>query len=671
MVATGQLIMNHTPCPSHDDLIRLTLGNLPSGIFDQVCEHVESCENCQTRLKSIDDQPDAFTRSLAGIGEEQLNKARVELETEAARSAASIREFYDLGKPVTANQAMLNIPCQLGPYNIQRLIGEGGMGEVYEARHIRLDRMVAIKLIRGDRQADPVTLARFLKEMATTGKFDHPNLVRAYDAWEEDGCLYLALELLEGISLSDIFKQGQSLSVLEILDVMEGLSRAMEHLHTNDLVHCDIKPANILRLHNGTIKLIDYGLAFSIVADLKPRPSRAGTKGFMSPEQQSGKLSFDHRSDIYSAGCVLITMLGKLESALLHPPDSRLLSQMKTIAERMVMESPGRRYQSASELLSELQRVRQAYDTAKNSIDRKKASVKAIAAVLGLCLPLLAWQVVIRLDDRATLIVKNSQPGDVLTLTADNGKAESFELAADGKYAVPPGSYRLSLNVPDNRTLTPASLVVSNRDQTTVTINGERKPFAIKMVTIPPGRFTMGASGDEKEAEPNEFPRREIEFKKPFMMSIYEVTVSQFREFVVATGYVTYAERSGEGGWTAKKASSWGKRDKDYNWTNPGYVIADTLPVTMVTYDDATAFCKWLSQREGKTYRLPTEAEWEYACRAGTTEPTPYDPKSRDSFCWTQYNNRTTPIPRPVGIRQPNGWGLYDTIGNVREWCLD
>ncbi|MFM7317306.1 MAG: SUMF1/EgtB/PvdO family nonheme iron enzyme, partial [bacterium] len=472
-----------------------------------------------------------------------------------------------------------------------------------------------------------------------------------------------------GVPLSELEKQQQLLSALEILDVMEGLGKAMDHLHTNDLVHCDIKPANILRLHNGTVKLIDYGLAFSIVAELKQRPSKVGTKGFMSPEQQSGRPIFDHRSDIYSAGCVLNYMLGKLIAAQV-PSETKLASQLKTIADRMVMESPGRRYQSAGELLPELHRARQAHEEAINSKDRKRATVKAFMTVLALSLPVLAWQAWLSLDTRATLTVKNHEPGDVLNLTADDGMTKSLELAGSSSFSVPPGNYRLSLSVPDNRTLTPGNLVVSDRDQVTVTINGDRKPLSIKMVGIPAGKFLMGASEDDKPAEPNEFPRRVIEFKNPFLMSAYEVTVSQFREFVVATGYVTYAERSGEGGWTAKKGSSWGNKDKDYKWSNPGYVISDTFPVSMVTYDDATAFCKWLSQREKKTYRLPTEAEWEYACRATTTTSLPFDPKSRDSYAWTQYNARTTPNPRPVGTRQPNAWGLYDMVGNVREWCL-
>jgi formylglycine-generating enzyme required for sulfatase activity len=154
-------------------------------------------------------------------------------------------------------------------------------------------------------------------------------------------------------------------------------------------------------------------------------------------------------------------------------------------------------------------------------------------------------------------------------------------------------------------------------------------------------------------------------------MGITEVTVGQFREFVNATGYKTDAELSGKGGWKAGIATSWSEQNPDFKWSNPGYPIADDLPVTVVTYKDANEFCYWLSHRDGSRYRLPSEAEWEYACRAGSAEIYPFPIDLKDTYAWSSFNIKASLSPRPVGTRLPNALGLADTIGNVREWCLD
>lgn len=177
-------MINLAHCPSRAELIRMASGDMPLQQFESVCQHVESCDDCQNRLSELEEPSEEFTRSLAKLNYSDLEKARIEMEAEAHETATSIRDFFGLGLRPGDRQTTLIPPCQLGPYEIRRLIGHGGMGEVYEARHVRLDRLVAIKLIRGYRQTDPVSHAHFLKEMATTGKFDHPNLVRAYDAWE-------------------------------------------------------------------------------------------------------------------------------------------------------------------------------------------------------------------------------------------------------------------------------------------------------------------------------------------------------------------------------------------------------------------------------------------------------------------------------------------------------
>ena len=659
-------------CPTHEELIRMTSGDLPVMKFESVCQHVESCQSCQTRLSELDEPSDEFTKSLSTVGFSDLERVRLEMEAEAREIATSVRDLFGLGQEPTDKLTTLKPPCRVGPYEIRRIIGRGGMGEVYEARHVRLDRLVAIKVIRGNRQEDPVAQAHFLKEMTTAGKFDHPNLVRAYDTWEEDGQLYLALELLDGLSVHALAKDGEITSAREVTEVMIGTCKALEHLHHNELVHCDVKPANVMRLQNGTIKLIDFGLATSSDPAKGSLRSKAGTKGYLSPEQEDADSTVDHRSDIYSAGCLLKFLLKHLLEMSGKTLDANEIRDLDQIAQRMTRIDPNDRYQTASEVITDLERLMQASVSKSegNQARRGFAWLGFVVMIFG-SLGASAWQIAQTINQQATLVVKNAQLNDVLILTSERGPIKSFELGTNPQIIVPAGSYTLSLKSPANRSLSPSSITVTSRDQVTVAIAGIPKPFDLKMVEIPAGQFVMGGIVGDPETRPNELPRRTVSFAKPFRMSAYEITVGQFREFVTGTGYLTEAEATGLGGWKASKASSWGEQNTVLKWSNPGYPIADSLPVTLITYADAVKFCDWLSKRDGQNYRLPTEAEWEYACRAGTTGAFHFPFEDRDAFCWSQWNVKETARPRPVGTRQPNAWGLFDMCGNVREWCLD
>jgi formylglycine-generating enzyme required for sulfatase activity len=214
----------------------------------------------------------------------------------------------------------------------------------------------------------------------------------------------------------------------------------------------------------------------------------------------------------------------------------------------------------------------------------------------------------------------------------------------------------------------------------------------MNLALIPAGEFMMGTAqspsqivakyGGEEKWVNNEQPCHRVRLTKPFYVATCEVTVGQFRQFVEATRYRTDAEREG---W-----SYGGKvfqRHDGYNWRNPGFNQDDSHPVVCVSWNDARAFCEWLSEKDGKTYRLPTEAEWEYACRAGTD--TTYwwgaemDTTGRvGNVADSAHQSAGAPYKvmpmddgysetAPVGHYRPNGLGLYDMIGNVFEWCSD
>jgi formylglycine-generating enzyme required for sulfatase activity len=206
------------------------------------------------------------------------------------------------------------------------------------------------------------------------------------------------------------------------------------------------------------------------------------------------------------------------------------------------------------------------------------------------------------------------------------------------------------------------------------------------MVLIPAGSFVMGdASGLDDEK-----PVHKVTITKSFYLGKYEVTIEQFRQFVEATGYVTDAEKGtgfqGAFGWNRDTMDF--KMNEKYSWRNTGFTQSDTHPVVNVSWNDAMEFCKWLSSKESKNYRLPTEAEWEYACRAGSTTRYSHGDdseglakignvadaafesqfpelkglvKASDGFTYTS----------PAGSFLPNPFGLYDMHGSVWEWCAD
>jgi formylglycine-generating enzyme required for sulfatase activity len=225
--------------------------------------------------------------------------------------------------------------------------------------------------------------------------------------------------------------------------------------------------------------------------------------------------------------------------------------------------------------------------------------------------------------------------------------------------------------------------------------------IGMKLVLIPAGKFQMGSPDRDKDASDVEKPQHEVEITKPFYLGKYEVTRGQFRQFVEESGYKTDAEKDGSGGYGYVAATKWFKGPNynsekktfegpgtKYFWRDPGFEQTDDHPVVNVSWNDAKAFCDWLSKKEGKQYRLPTEAEWEYSCRATTT--TRYssgdDPETlakvgnvADGTAKKECPNWPPTITgedgyvltAPVGQFQPNKFGLYDMHGNVWEWCED
>ena len=196
----------------------------------------------------------------------------------------------------------------------------------------------------------------------------------------------------------------------------------------------------------------------------------------------------------------------------------------------------------------------------------------------------------------------------------------------------------------------------SKQDTLRLTVDG----VTFEFVRIPGGTFLMGSDGGDGD----ERPVREVRIADDFYMGKTEVTVRQFRAFVEATGYKTVAEREGAA-WHMPSPDNM-RWARGCNWRSPPFEQTDDYPVVCLSYLDAGAFCAWLSTRSGQPIRLPTEAEWEYACRAGTKGD---GATELERVAW--FGDGRAERPHPVAQKAANAWGLHDMLGNAAEWCED
>ncbi len=308
----------------------------------------------------------------------------------------------DLPKGVDAENAPTNIalssdddaasdsvPEQLGDYAIKELIGKGGMGRVYLSEHIRMQRTVAVKILPGDRMKDQAAIDRFYAEVRAASRLMHPNIVAAFDAGESEGVHYLVMEYVDGLTLTQFVSRNGPLSVGEAASVVRQAALGLLHAHRAGIVHRDVKPGNLMKANDGTIKILDLGLAqFSaplwttnlgeekleetLEQEAKSRKGKLiGTLAYMAPEQLESPEEADPRSDIYSLGAVLhFLLLGRppytgeyLDQVYGHRhgeiPDLMQLRDdidlnFANIFRRMLAKTPGQRYASFDEVIDDL-----------------------------------------------------------------------------------------------------------------------------------------------------------------------------------------------------------------------------------------------------------------------------------------------------------------------------
>ncbi len=241
------------------------------------------------------------------------------------------------------------------------LIGPGGMGTVYKARHRELDRPVAVKVLHAHLQDDATFAERFVQEARPLARLDHPNIVRVYDFGHRRGIYYFVMEFVDGVTLRQTMSSG-GVTPAEALTMVPRICEGLQYAHDQGVVHRDIKPENILIDRSGAPKIADFGLALLTGSTAETRITQTaqvmGTPQYMAPEQIEHPADVDHRADIYALGVVFYEMLtGELPVGRFLPPSQKVQVDVRLdqVVLRTLEKEPSLRYQQASELSSEVE----------------------------------------------------------------------------------------------------------------------------------------------------------------------------------------------------------------------------------------------------------------------------------------------------------------------------
>jgi predicted Ser/Thr protein kinase len=253
----------------------------------------------------------------------------------------------------------------LGGCRIDEVLGRGGMGVVYKATQLSLNRPVAIKVLPEEVCGQPQFVERFKREVDILSRLSHPNVVTVFERGEIDGRLYVIMEYVQGTSLREVMRKGP-LPSAEALVIVRGVLSALEHAHLKGIIHRDIKPENVLVAPGGILKVADFGLSRLLGPEEATRLTHTqlllGTFEYMAPEQREKAKQADERADIYATGVVLYEMLaGELPighfAALSRKRPKECDSRIDEIVERSLAKSPDDRYQRASEMGAAVSRV--------------------------------------------------------------------------------------------------------------------------------------------------------------------------------------------------------------------------------------------------------------------------------------------------------------------------
>ena len=310
--------------------------------------------------------------------------------------------------PVSSSESKDFSGTILGGYQLVRKIAEGGMGVVYEAIQLNLSRKVALKILNEELASRPEFVQRFEREAKAAAALNHPNVVHVHDFCETQGWRYLIMEYVEGQDLSDYTEQHGKLSIVASLDVIEQAAQALKAAYEKSIIHRDIKPSNLLMTREGTVKVLDLGLAkiLTEVSELTLTGIGMGSPYFMAPEQANDARDVDHRADIYALGLTLLFLLtGKkpydgntpysIVMAHANKPLPRgnelgtdLPGEIEALIHRMAAKDPNARYNDYASLIDDVRRVKAGHQPAFKALPAPGVRKRNLAIAAGIVLTL-------------------------------------------------------------------------------------------------------------------------------------------------------------------------------------------------------------------------------------------------------------------------------------------
>ncbi len=561
----------------------------------------------------------------------------------------------------TPKRAAILAPEELAPhfpaYEILRMLGRGGMGAVYLARQISLNRLVAIKLLPADMNEGEVNFAeRFKNEAQAMAQLNHPGIVAVYDFGQTaNGLLYIVMEYIEGTDVQLMMASQGRLHSAHAMAITAHVCDALQYAHTRGIIHRDIKPSNIMVSNDGVVKVADFGLAkmsHSDTTGLTQSGVAMGTLHFMAPEALTLGTAVDLRADIYAVGVMLYQMLtGKLPQGMFELPSFQvpgLDPRYDRIVARALRDDRELRYQAALELRHDLDAIMtQPVQISAPEAGEDVAALPPVGQREKKARPQRLPQVGMKPaagDGRGLKRKGNATRGWMAALVtlivatlgiwiAFFSKTARFADAPDAEGRHDPMRFGAE------------PLVTATKD----------KPFinslGMKFVPVP----ILDGPPDGK----------------PVLFSVWDTRVQDYAVFV---------------------------RETKNAWPPPDFEQGPTHPAVMVNWEDATAFCAWLTRHERmagslglqEAYRLPSDAEWLSAVGGSDGFPwgTQWPPPERagnyasEELRAPENTGGFANVPSlikgyydgyaataPVGSFAANAFGLYDMGGNVWQWC--
>jgi len=680
------------------------------------------CPNCRAVVRvpnALEPQGEDSPRSSAPEGDEAMTLApagpvggRSSAENPsgpgAGRPRPAGKELYDFLAPAPSPDEL----GRLGPYRILRVLGAGGMGVVFQAEDPNLQRLVALKAMLPGLAASESAKQRFLREARAAAALKHDHVVTIHQVGEDRGVPFLAMEFLDGEPLDDCLKRAGRLPLAAVLRIGREMAEGLAAAHECGLIHRDIKPANVwLAGKKGRVKILDFGLARAATdeAHLTQSGAIVGTPAYMAPEQAQG-LSVDPRCDLFSLGCVLYRlstgaapfrgtdMISTLMAVATEDPtppvslNPELPAELSDFIMRLLAKEPADRPESAqavSDALQRMERDHQSPATAKAGARQGKGKSGRLAAVTAACaaVALVAAGVVLYWPTSNGIVrIEIDDPKIEVVFDRDG---PTFKGAGTQEIKLTSGKHGLHVKRGDLEFHTD-KLVLKMGETTTLKVewlegkllalqDGERigekiqaveggkgggkiipeeanpakftNGLGMEFVVVPPGKSWLGGGNGKLGS-------KEVEIAHAFYLGVYLVTQEEWEKVASSNPSQFRAVRG-----VAKEDQ---KR----------------FPVDSVSWEEAQAFTERLNkqlQETGWVYRLPREAEWEYACRGGPGDKLEsgfdfYLEKPAYQLLPGQANFEHGQGLRQtckVGSYKPNRLGLYDMHGNVWEWCDD